>query len=81
MDKTENRFYREAAFPSITRTYTDDDGETTHQGANGMTLRDYFAAKAMQGMVANPEIIGDPKAEIVREAYEFADEMLLAREN
>ena len=27
-----------------------------HGPADGMTLRDYFAAKAMQGALANPEV-------------------------
>ena len=79
MDTTNNRFYREPAFPSTTKTYTADDGDTMHQGANGMTLRDYFAAKAMQGMLANTDMTGDRKVDIVREAYEFADEMIRAR--
>jgi hypothetical protein len=44
----------------------------------GMTLRDYFAAKAMQGMLADPstpEIM-----DIAGAAYEVADAMLKARE-
>lgn len=44
----------------------------------GMTLRDYFAAKAMQGMLADPstpEIM-----DIAGAAYEVADAMLAARE-
>lgn len=43
----------------------------------GMTLRDYFAAKAMQGFVA-AEDEGDPVA-IAAAAYVFADAMLEAR--
>ena len=56
--------------------------------ATGMTLRDYFAAKAMQGLLA------DPPAALIRlaeqehksiadtyahEAYVYADAMLKAR--
>ena len=44
----------------------------------GMTLRDYFAAKAMQGILADPntpEIM-----DIAGAAYEVADAMLKARE-
>lgn len=45
--------------------------------SEGMTLRDYFAAKAMQGLCAN----GNTKAaEIVQAAYIVADMMLKARE-
>jgi hypothetical protein len=47
----------------------------------GMTLRDYFAAKAMQGIVAadsdpNPEKVGS----IAEQAYILADAMLSQRE-
>ncbi|EGT0641230.1 hypothetical protein JAF85_004808 [Citrobacter werkmanii] len=42
----------------------------------GMTLRDYFAAKAMQAMIAAHEQQGA----IPGWAYEMADEMLRARE-
>ncbi|EEZ8295755.1 hypothetical protein D9F73_11870 [Escherichia coli] len=42
----------------------------------GMTLRDYFAAKAMQAMIAAHE----PQGAIPGWAYEMADEMLRARE-
>ena len=46
---------------------------------NGMTLRDYFAAKAMQGMLSDPGF--DAKAEKVAEcAYAISDAMLKARE-
>ena len=44
----------------------------------GMTLRDYFAAKAMQGMCANPACDMDDSL-IVRTAYEIAYAMLQAR--
>ena len=42
----------------------------------GMTLRDYFAAKAMQGLMD----AGMPMSEIADEAYKMADAMLKARE-
>ncbi|MFY0403313.1 hypothetical protein ACOMDP_11825 [Pantoea dispersa] len=41
----------------------------------GMTLRDYLAAKAMQGMLANGIALG----EIPLYAYEIADAMLAVR--
>lgn len=46
--------------------------------AKDMTLRDYFAAKAMQGMVASPEYAKGnwPIVEIANQAYEMADAML-----
>jgi hypothetical protein len=46
----------------------------------GMTLRDYFAAKAMQGMFASgnlPQSVQDD--ELAFAAYEMADAMLKAR--
>ena len=44
----------------------------------GMTLRDYFAAKAMQGFAAyiGPSMTFESRAKI---AYEWADAMLKAR--
>lgn len=50
---------------------------------SGMTLRDYFAAKAMNAFVANPNIMktavrADVDA-VAKEAYRFADAMLSAR--
>ncbi len=48
---------------------------------NGMTLRDYFAAKAMQGMLSSgnlPKTISD--ADIAECTYNLADAMLKARE-
>ena len=42
----------------------------------GMTLRDYFAAKAMQALIDNDGLFSD----IPTQAYELADAMLKARE-
>jgi predicted aconitase len=54
----------------------------------GMTLRDYFAAMAMQGLLANPklqpEILkqgGAYSGWIESSAYSWADAMLKARTN
>ena len=41
----------------------------------GMTLRDYFAAKAMQGLMD----AAMPMPEIAKAAYDMADDMLKAR--
>jgi hypothetical protein len=44
----------------------------------GMTLRDYFAAKAMQGMMVD---VYEPNCDyIAKTAYEMADAMMNARE-
>jgi len=44
----------------------------------GMTLRDYFAAKAMLGQINNPMNINTDEAQklIVKRAYQIADVML-----
>lgn len=54
------------------------------EAVGGMTLRDYFAAKAMQGMAAGHFAkYGHedywPRPEIASEAYEMADAMLAER--
>lgn len=47
----------------------------------GMSLRDYFAAKALQGMCADPSTAGTAGKDIVAECYDLADAMLEARES
>jgi len=60
----------EPAFPTGT-------GVTPYK--SGMTLRDYFAAKAMTGLLT-AEIVGEYSNEHVAEiAYRIADAMLKAR--
>lgn len=44
--------------------------------ADGMTLRDYFAAKAMQALITRIAMSGGEQA---RKAYEIADAMMKAR--
>lgn len=65
----------EPAFPSF--NYITQDGRENPQG---MTLRDYFAAKAMQGMLANqhPYQASDEHM-FARDSYTVADAMLEAR--
>ena len=47
-------------------------------GKKGMTLRDYFAAKAMQGMMVD---VDQPECDYIAEnAYKMADSMLKARQ-
>lgn len=53
-------------------------GETI-KGQEGMTLRDYFAAKAMQAFYTNYENSSDAKEASAR-AYVIADAMLAERE-
>ena len=47
----------------------------------GMDLRDYFAAKAMQGLIGKQLIIGYDEAVIAKDAYKMADAMMEARKN
>jgi hypothetical protein len=46
----------------------------------GMTLRDYFAAKVLQAYLADPAFSNVPQGEIARLAYDMADSMLEERE-
>lgn len=46
----------------------------TQYAQEGMTLRDYFAAKAMQALIQRDE------QSIAWEAYRLADEMMKARQ-
>jgi len=46
---------------------------------NGMTLHDYFAGKAMQGMLSENSGIRYPTDELVDFAYKIADAMMKAR--
>lgn len=49
---------------------------TAHSLCDGMTLRDYFAAKAMQSLVSD-KLLSDV---VAKWSYEMADAMLRARE-
>jgi hypothetical protein len=51
------------------------------ENERGMTLRDYFAAKAMQGVFTNPvESSEHGKDYIAMHAYKMADAMIKARQ-
>lgn len=60
-----------------------DEGSTALQRECGMSLRDYFAAKAMQGMLsANGDSNGFLEYEeetVAANSYKLADAMLKAR--
>lgn len=68
------------AFPEVRIISGDNYNAPTKVYYGGMTLRDYFAAKAMQGMLAgklktvNMQIIST-------ECYAMADAMLKARQS
>lgn len=56
-----------------------DNGGPAYHYTGELTLRDYFAAKAMQGAMANPEVKETAGARS-EWAYEIADAMLKERE-
>ena len=60
----------EFAFPKGQSDYTEN---------RGMTLRDYFAAKAMQGMIASYGYLRSEVDVIAESAYDCADAMLKER--
>tara|TARA_R110000868_G_scaffold387451_1_gene656021 strand:- start:504 stop:755 length:252 start_codon:yes stop_codon:yes gene_type:complete len=75
------------AFPHVADLvqHSPNGGITTKPiTSNGMTLRDYFAAKAMQGLIASPR--GTPDGRdgtdhyYAKCAYLMADAMLKERE-
>jgi len=51
-------------------------------GSGGMSLRDYFAAKAMQAFLSTyPKgVVTSPLEDVAADAYEVANAMLKARE-
>jgi len=63
------------AFPFPAYTYP--NGEINH-GEGGMTMLDYFAAKALQGLLADTNIQASPE-EFATRAYALAVAMLDAR--
>lgn len=63
------------AFPFI-EPEPDDNIKAYHPG---MTLRDYFAAKAMQGICASGPTNEWSNSRLAAEAYDLADAMLKAR--
>ena len=70
------------AFP--VPSYVNVAGETHDVEFQGMTLRDYFAAKAMQGELACQSVHGGlwtDAEKLATYAYLMADAMLKARNN
>jgi len=79
--------------PAFPRPFSEDtylEG-VDYLAQDGMTLRDYFAAKAMQGLIPQFRAmfmdgsiegcwVGDTIPELTKEAYVVADAMMKARE-
>ena len=73
------------AFPSGVVKYLANGGISRKSPLyEGITMRDYFAAKAMQGLLASPRGTpsGDPATDFyyAKTAYIMADAMLAERE-
>lgn len=71
------------AFP-INYQFERNDGSTEIQRWEGISLRDYFAAKAMQGLLASPFyskkfIEGNGWRDVSECAYKTADAMIAER--
>ena len=64
--------------PAFPRNILDHGHGVTSTHESGMTLRDYFAAKAMQGF--QEQWVYDNSDEIANKAYAMADAMMKARE-
>ena len=71
--------------PAFARPHSEDK-DFIHFSQSGMTLRDYFAAKVLQGVMSSVEMgivfsKGDkpPSDEIAESAYAMADAMMKAR--
>ena len=81
----------ESAFPLIIEVNPDAYAQAKGMGMNinkfiihnGMTLRDYFAAKAMQGFLSVLEpTYEQPNFKVLaKDSFEMADAMLIARED
>ena len=66
--------------PAFPASYYTDDGQWAKR--DGMSLRDYFAAKAMQGLLVatvTPITVWS-QDDVAETAYNMADAMLKARE-
>ena len=66
------KYYSQPAFPVL--------GAAQDNQFNGMSLRDYFAAKAMQTLINETQTLDIVRA-VAMSAYDIADAMLEAREN
>ena len=74
------------AFPTVATAtthgfYADGQPCMTHYGSQaGISVRDYFAAAALQGSIACVGSGGDWN-DFAKDAYKYADAMLKARED
>ena len=71
-----------SAFPTQKSIGANKEGTWIEEtpGQSGMTLRDYFAAKAMQGIVTDTGWMGNTVSTLAGMSYEVADAMMKERE-
>ena len=73
------------AFPGVEYKQPGGVGASVMTIVGGMTLRDYFAAKAMQGYVLNDALVKDTDTQqawldlTAKSSYQMADALLSAR--
>lgn len=67
----------EPAFPNP--GHDNGPGNCRSRPSDGMSLRDYFAAKSLQGLLACPVQLQSGADMFARDAYVMADAMLEAR--
>lgn len=65
------------AFPQ-TKLVENERGVMYPEIIPGISMRDYFAAKAMQGIFSDPEFHGTPE-KLAEYAYQVADAMMQER--
>jgi len=72
------------AFPQGIDQGASEAGFPIAEITGGLTIRDYFAAKALQGLMANPNVVGQHSSwghdEIASFTLKQADASLKARE-
>lgn len=75
-----NQIYDGGPVCPIPHSTLEHEGQTLYlAGWDGMTLRDYFAAKALQGALASDAFRFIGPQEKAETAYQMADAMLAAR--
>jgi hypothetical protein len=67
------------AFPQAGASDESNNYSSEDFGGRGMTLRDFFAAHALSGLIAQGPVTSELSAALA--AYRFADEMLVARQD
>ncbi len=68
------------AFPHE-RVFSDSPNDLHHKYImmSGMSLRDYFAAAALQSILSNPVFAKIPETTVAASSYEYADAMIAER--